>query len=94
VRKRLGAVLYNFDRLVASAIWGTTQETISSEVGRIAIGAGKPDGWTPRWGFEVVWAVALAKWLNSTPAIWGQNHTSKAIFHADLLDHADDGKEQ
>ena len=95
MKKRLGAVLYNLDRTIASAIWPDhPQETISSQVGRIAIGAGKPDGWTPRWKFERMWAIALAKWLNSTPSIWGQDHTSKAIFHADALDHADDGKEQ
>ena len=94
MRKRLGATLYNLDRLIASVIWGTTQETISSEVGRIAIGAGKPDGWTPRYRFEAVWTKALAQWLNATPSIWGHDHTSKAIFHADQLDHADDGVEQ
>lgn len=94
MKKRLGAFLYNADRTVASILWGTTQETISSEVGRIAIGAGKPDGWSPRWDFERRWACALARWLNSTPAIWGHDHTSKAIFHADALDHADDGIEQ
>lgn len=49
MRKRLGAVLYNLDRTIASAIWGTLQETISSEVGRIVLGANKPDGWTPRY---------------------------------------------
>lgn len=92
--KRLGAGLYNLDRLIASLIWGTSQETISSEVGRIAIGAGKLDGWTPKWSWERKGAIALAKWLNSTPCLWGHDHTSKAIFHANLLDHADDGKEQ
>lgn len=94
LRKRLGSFLYNLDRTIASLIFGTEQETISSEVGRIAIGAGKPDGWTPRYQWETSAAIALARWLNSTPSIWGKDHTSKAIFHADLLDHADDGVEQ
>jgi hypothetical protein len=91
---RIGNVLYNLDRTIASALWGTSQETISSEVGRIAKGAGQPDGWTPRWAFEIVWAKALARWLDTTPAIWGVDHTSKAIRHADALDAVDDGKEQ
>lgn len=82
------------DRSIASLLWGTYQETISSEVGRIAIGAGKPDGWTPRWKFEITWAKALARWLNSTPKIWGVDHCNKAIVHADALDHVDDGREQ
>ena len=34
---------YNIDRAIASALFRTSQETISSEVGRIAIGAGKPE---------------------------------------------------
>ncbi len=91
---RIGNTLYNLDRTIASLIWGTSQETISSEVGRIAKGAGQPDGWTPRWQFEIVWAKALAKWLDSTPSIWGVNHTAKAITHSDALDQVDDGKEQ
>ena len=94
ITKRLGAFLYNFDRTIASLIWGTDQETISSEVGRIALGAGKPDGWTPRWRFEVIWATALARWLNTTPKIWGYDHTAKAIIHADELDAADNQDEQ
>lgn len=91
---RIGNVLYNLDRTIASAIWGTSQETISSEVGRIAKGAGQIDGWTPRWSFEVAWAKALARWLDTTPRIWGVDHTAKAIKHADQLDAVDDGKEQ
>ncbi|MBU6231682.1 hypothetical protein KGP36_03355 [Patescibacteria group bacterium] len=93
-KNRIGATLYNLDRTIASAIWGTYQETISSEVGRIAIGAGKPDGWTPKWKFEIRWAKALAHWLNTTPKIWGVDHTKRAIEHADLLDSVDNGKEQ
>lgn len=85
---------YNLDRTLASGTWATTQETISSEVGRIAIGAGKPDGWTPRYEWEIVWTKAVARWLNTATSIWGANHTKNAILHADLLDHADDGREQ
>lgn len=92
---RIGNFLYNLDRVVASLIWGgNPQETISSEVGRIAKGAGQPDGWTPRWEFEVRWAKALARWLDSTPKLWGVDHTAKAIKHADALEQADDGAEQ
>lgn len=91
---RIGNFLYNADRAIASLIWGTSQETISSEVGRIAKGAGKLDGWTPRWKFEIRLAKALSRWLDTTPAIWGVDHTKKAIAHADLLDAVDDGKEQ
>lgn len=93
-RNRIGAFLYNLDRTIASLLWGTYQETISSEVGRIAIGAGKPDGWTPKFKFEIAWAKALARWLNNCPVIWGVDHTKKAIAHADALDHVDDGMEQ
>lgn len=88
---RLGNFAYNLDRAVASLWWGTSQETISSQVGRIAIGKGQPDGWTPRWGSETFLAKKLAKWLDSTPRIWGVDHTSKAIKHADALDRVDDG---
>lgn len=91
---RLGLFAYNLDRAVASLIWKTSQETISSEVGRIARGAGEIDGWTPRYQFEIRWAKALARWLDSTPSIWGVDHTKKAILHADALDKVDDGKEQ
>jgi hypothetical protein len=91
---RIGAFLYNFDRSIASLLFGTEQETISSEVGRIAIGAGKADGWTPRYGWQARMAVALAHWLDSTPRIWGYNHCSVAIEHADLLDKADNGQEK
>lgn len=93
-KDRIGPFWYNQDRTLASGAWGTTQETISSEVGRIAIGAGKTDGWTPKSKLGKKAAISLAKWLNTTPAIWGHDHTSKAIFHADLLGHADDGHEQ
>lgn len=91
---RIGNFLYNIDRAIASLIWGTSQETISSEVGRIAIGTGQPDGWTPKWGSETRAAKALAHWLNTFPCLWGVNHTKKAIAHADLLDRVDNGEEQ
>ena len=91
---RFGAWLYNQDRAIASLIWKTTQETISSEVGRILIGAGKPDGWTPRYKWQADMAIALANWLNRDHWLWGYNHTAKAIAHADKLDHADDGVDQ
>lgn len=93
-RERLGNLWYNQDRTLASGRWGTSQETISSEVGRIALGAGKPDGWTPKWRFEARWAAALAGWLNNTPRLWGVDHTGRAIEHADRLEGADDGREQ
>jgi len=91
---RIGNFLYNADRAIASLIWGTSQETISSEVGRIAIGTGQPDGWTPKWGSETRWAKALAKWLDTTPRIWGVDHTKRAIAHSDALEAVDDGREQ
>ena len=93
-KNRIGNFLYNVDRAIASLLWGTAQETISSEAGRIAKGAGQPDGWTPRWKWEARWAKALARWLDGTPKIWGVDHTNKAIQHADELDAADDGTEQ
>jgi hypothetical protein len=92
--RRLGLFWYNIDRSVASMLWQTSQETISSEVGRIAIGAGKPDGWTPKWRFEAVWTKAVARWLNTDTKLWGIDHTRNAIEHADELDHADNGREQ
>ena len=94
LRRRFFLVLYNLDRTIASGIWATSQETISSEVGRIAKGAGQVDGWTPRWKFEERWAKALARWLDTHPDIWGVSHTEKAIIHADALDKVDDGAER
>lgn len=91
---RWGKFWYNQDRAVASLLFDTAQETISSEVGRIVLGAGKVDGWTPRYKFQIVLARLLAKWLDSTPKIWGVDHTHKAILHADKLDAVDDGREQ
>ena len=34
ITDRLYGVAYNFDRLVASAIWGTKEDTISGRVGK------------------------------------------------------------
>lgn len=93
-RQRFGFFWYNIDRALASGTWGTAEETISSEVGRIALGAGEVDGWTPGDPLEKAWAIRLAHWLNTTPAIWGVDHTKKAIQHADKLDAVDDGHEQ
>ena len=90
---RIGNMLYNLDRTIASAIWGTSQETISSEVGRIARGE-RQVGEPLRWGSETKAAKWLAHWLDTTPRIWGVDHTAKAIEHADKLDAVDDGKEQ
>lgn len=90
---RVGNVLYNLDRTIASLIWGTSQETISSEVGRIARGE-RQVGEPLRWGAETRAAKLLARWLDSTPALWGVSHTAKAIQHANALDAVDDGQEQ
>ena len=89
MRKRLGAWAYNQDRAMASLLFKTTQETISSEVGRILLGQ-----WTPRFKWQKKMAVALANWLDRDHWLWGYNHTTKAIQHADSLDAADDGREQ
>lgn len=90
---RIGNLLYNADRTIASLIWGTSQETISSEVGRIARNE-RQVGEPLRWGAETKFAVWLSHWLDRTPSIWGVDHTAKAIEHADALDKADDGMEQ
>ena len=90
---RIGFALYNADRTLASLIWGTSQETISSEVGRIARGE-QQVGEPIRWGACTQLAKWLAWWLNNCPAIWGVDHTEKAIAHANLLDAVDNGCEQ
>ena len=90
---RIGNFLYNLDRTIASLVWGTSQETISSEVGRIARGE-RQVGEPLRWGAETKAAKWLSNWLDKTPAIWGVDHTAKAIAHADKLDAVDDGTEQ
>lgn len=93
LHNRIGNFLYNADRCIASLIWGVSQETVSSEVGRIARGE-KQVGEPLRWGAETKAAIWLAGWLDNCPAIWGVNHTAKAIQHANALDAVDDGKEQ
>jgi hypothetical protein len=90
---RIGNFLYNLDRTVASLIWGTSQETISSEVGRIARGE-QQVGEPIRFGAGTKAAKLLARWLDSTPKIWGVDHTARTISHANKLDDVDDGKEQ
>lgn len=90
---RIGNFLYNADRAIASLVWGTSQETISSEVGRIARGE-RQVGEPVRWGAGTRLAKALAHWLDTTPKIWGVDHTEKAIAHADELDAVDNGVEQ
>lgn len=86
-------MLYNFDRTIASAIWGTAQNTISDEVGRIA--RNEPQVGDPlRRKWQITLAKLIARWLDTDSKIWGVNHTAKAISHADALDAVDDGKEQ
>jgi hypothetical protein len=93
VYNRVGNFLYNCDRAIASLIWGVSQETISSEVGRIARGE-KQVGEPLRWGTGTKLAIKLSHWLDRTPSIWGVDHTAKAIQHADKLDAVDDGEEK
>lgn len=90
---RTAYFLYNLDRAIASLVWGTSQETISSEAGRIARGE-RQVGEPLRCRAEIWAAKRLAKWLDSTPYIWGVDHTAKAIAHADELDAVDNGDEQ
>jgi hypothetical protein len=90
---RIGNALYNLDRTIASLVWGTSQETISSEVGRIARGESQV-GEPIRWGAGTKAARWLARWLDSTPRIWGVDHTARAIAHANELDAVDNGCEQ
>jgi hypothetical protein len=90
---RIGYFLYNLDRAGASLIWGTSQETISSEVGRISRGEIQV-GDQLHWKWTIRLCKRLARWLDSTPDIWGVDHTAKAIVHADALDKVDDGVEQ
>jgi hypothetical protein len=90
---RIGNFLYNVDRSFASLFWGTSQETISSEVGRIERGESQV-GDSVHWPATIWLCKRLAKWLDSTPRIWGMDHTEKAIAHADKLDAVDNGDEQ
>lgn len=90
---RRGAAAYNLDRVGASLVWGTFQETISSQVGRIK--RGEPQVGIPVTNRAALWFfLHLADWLDEDKEIWGVNHTAKAIEHADALDAVDDGKEQ
>ena len=84
---------YNIDRAIASAVWGTSQETISSEVGRIARGE-RQIGEPLHCKFMIRFCKFLAHWLDTDTTLWGPNHTGKAIQHADLLDSVDDGQEK
>jgi hypothetical protein len=86
---RLVNSLYNLDRAIASAFGAHPQETISSEVGRVALGEAKGHNRFEEWA-----ALRLAHWLDTDKWLWGPEHTAKAIKHADALDAADDGKEQ
>lgn len=86
---RFGNFLYNLDRSVASLFGAPPQETISSEVGRVAIGQAAGHN-----AFETFAAKALARWLNTDTSLWGKDHTARAIQHANALDAVDDGKEQ
>lgn len=90
---RIGNFLYNLDRTVASLRWGTSQETISSMAGRIARGEQLPNG-IKTTRLDTFLFRHLGHWLDTTPKIWGVDHTAKAIQHADALDKVDDGKEQ
>jgi hypothetical protein len=86
---RGGNCLYNLDRAVASLFGAPPQETISSEVGRVARGTAHGHNRVEQWA-----ALLIARWLDTDKHLWGQDHTLKAILHADQLDKADDGAEQ
>jgi hypothetical protein len=86
---RGGNCLYNLDRAVASLFGAPPQETISSEVGRVARGKAKTHNWFEQWA-----ALTIARWLDTDKHLWGQDHTLKAILHADQLNKVDDGVEQ
>lgn len=86
---RLSHFAYNLDRAVASLFGAPPQETISSEVGRVARGEARGHNRFEEWA-----ALRLAYWLDTDTWIWGQDHTGRAITHADALDAADNGKEQ
>jgi hypothetical protein len=80
---------YNIDRSVASLFGAPRQETISSEVGRVA--RGEAQG---HWWFETWTAKRLAHWLDTDTRLWGPDHTGLAIKHADALDAVDKALEQ
>jgi hypothetical protein len=87
---RIGNFLYNLDRADESLIDDTSQETISSMVGRIKRGQVQVSP------VRRILAVGLANWLDSPyfTWLWGKDHTARAIAHADALKAVDDGKEQ
>lgn len=80
---------YNLDRAVASLFGAPPQETISSEVGRVARGEAHGHGRFEEWA-----ALRIAHWLDTDWRLWGRDHTARAIKQADALDAADTGKEQ
>lgn len=86
---RLSNFGYNLDRAIASLFGAPPQETISSEVGRVAAGAAHGHNWFEQWA-----ALKLAKWLDTDSWLWGPQHTERAIKHADALDAVDDKREQ
>jgi hypothetical protein len=81
--------LYNLDRVFASLGGAPRQETISSEVGRVARGEAHGHFW-----FETWVAKRLAHWLDTDTKLWGPDHTGLAIKHADALDAVDKALEQ
>jgi hypothetical protein len=92
-KQRLTGFLYNLDRAIASLVWGTDQNTISDEVGRIE--RGEPQvGAALHKPWQLALARRIARWLDTDPKLWGADHTARAIAHADKLDRVDDGKEQ
>lgn len=82
-------VLYNIDRAFASAGGAPPQETISSEVGRVARGEAHGHNRFEQWA-----AIRIARWLDTDKWLWGPEHTEKAIEHANKLNAVDDGAEQ
>lgn len=86
---QFGFFLYNLDRAVASLFGAPPQETISSEVGRVARGEAFGHNRFEQWA-----ALRIARWLDTDIRVWGKNHTENAIKHADALDKVDDGHEQ
>lgn len=86
---RIGNFLYNLDRAVASLGGAPPQETISSEVGRVARGEAVGHFRLETWA-----ALRIAHWLDTDWRLWGRDHTARAIEQADALDAADSGKEQ
>jgi hypothetical protein len=81
--------LYNLDRAAASLCGAPRQETISSEVGRVARGTAQGHWWFETWA-----AKRLARWLDTDTRLWGPDHTGLAIKHADALDAVDKALEQ